>query len=65
MAKLDNQAPAGLEEVTALKARKGTKDSVYAGAAAAMGWRPGRMLAEKEYDAAIQAWSRRPAGGGR
>ncbi|MEA4892645.1 MAG: hypothetical protein VB085_08805 [Peptococcaceae bacterium] len=58
-------ADAGMEEVQTLKQRKRTRDSVFAGAAAAEGWRPGRALTEKEYDAAISRFLRQAAGGGR
>lgn len=46
-----------------LKARKETPDAVFAGVLAAKGWKDGKAVTEKEYEAAVEAFLKAPVDG--
>lgn len=52
-------APVGISK---LKATRNTPESIFRGVCAAEGWRPGKSVSEAEYDAAVQAFLKRPVG---
>lgn len=49
--------------VEVLKVRHGTKAAVFEGTLAANGWKPGKVVAEKEYLDAVAAFGAAPMDG--
>lgn len=49
----------GIEE---LKDKRKTPSSIFSGMCAAYGWKPGKVVTEEEYDAAVAAFSGSPIG---
>lgn len=56
----DSKNYAAIED---LKIEKETSDAVFEGVKAASGWKTGKMVTEKEYDAAVKAFSDAPMDG--
>lgn len=46
-----------------LKAKKNTSDAVFEGVKAANGWKPGKMVKEGDYDAAVERFRLAPMDG--
>lgn len=51
---------AAIEE---LKAKEGTPEAVFEGVKAANGWKTGKMVAEKAYQEAVEAFGKAPMDG--
>lgn len=51
------------EAVERLKVNMGTPEAVFEGVKAANGWHTGKMLTEKEYEAAVRAFEHAPMDG--
>lgn len=49
--------------VEELKAKRNTPDAVFEGTKAANGWKPGKMVTEKEYLQAVEAFMTAPMDG--
>ncbi len=55
-----NENYAAIEE---LKEREGTPDAVFEGVKAANGWKTGKMVTEKAYEEAVEAFEKAPMDG--
>lgn len=63
-AKADANA-AQYKTIGEMQALKGTPEAIFRGTCIAQGWRPGKMVTEKEYDAAVASFGSAPMGGKR
>lgn len=52
-----------LFEIQELKKRFETPDSVFCGVTTSKGWRPGKMVTEEEYRAAVDGFLKSPTSG--
>lgn len=59
--KATNIAP-GLFSIQELKEKKKTPAPIFIGICTAHGWKPGKMVTEADYDAAVKIFSESPIG---
>lgn len=58
----EKQTSATLYSIDELQQKKNTPVAIYKGMCVAYGWRPGKMVTEADYMAAVEAFSKSPIG---